>query len=64
VKGKNPLYANPVRDIAHGEGGTCPIVHPLDADALINLDALFVALDNFDVHPQGVPRLENRDVFF
>ncbi len=59
---ERPLDADPERLLAHREGLPKAGALALDADALEDLDPLPVPLDDLEVHAQGVPRLELREV--
>lgn len=63
VQGENPLNTHAIGDFAYGKGRTDTVVTTLDADALKDLDTLFVTLGDLDVDTQCIPRLELGDVF-
>lgn len=60
VDRKNPFDADAVRNLADGEGFTVACSLFSDDDALIDLDALFFALDNFNMDSHGGPNFNVR----
>jgi len=63
MQGEDSFNTHTVGHFTYGEGRTDTIVVTLDANALKNLDALFVTLGDLNVHTQCIPRLELRDIF-
>src|ERR1035437_5317169 len=62
VQGEDALHAHAARHFADGEGGAHAAALDADDDALEELDALFLAFLHFDVHLDGVARLDAREV--
>src|SRR5262249_42709752 len=62
VQREDPLHADPVGDLAHGEGGSRPSLAEADHVAFEDLDALFFALFDPDVDPKPVTGAEARDI--
>src|SRR6266850_1429063 len=62
VKRKDSFHAVPEGNLANGESRPGTTVLLRNADALKNLDALFVAFLDFDVNLDGIARLESRNV--
>ena len=62
VDGEGPLNADARRDFADGEGLRDTTATAGDDNAFKNLVALFLVLDDADVHFDGVARGELRDV--
>jgi hypothetical protein len=58
VQGKGLFHANTMGDFANRVGGVHVSALALDDNALENLDTLFAALDDTDMHFNGVTRPE------
>jgi hypothetical protein len=61
---EDALNAHAAGNLPHRESGAEAVVHPLDADALENLDALFIPFNDPDMHLQVIPGLEYGNVLF